>query len=129
MGSRGEPSLRGSFVTGSRRGDLLVLVAFLGLTVCSAPWLRVYYRITAVELELARIEPDGGRTPLEPPPELDFSAEWNRKPGDLSPWIERAFRRLAAAESPDRPGASYELTARYSFNSPARDRSVTWRAP
>jgi hypothetical protein len=45
-------SPRRAFITGSRRGDLLVLFAFMTVMVCVSPWLRVYHRITAFELTL-----------------------------------------------------------------------------
>lgn len=113
------------FVSGSRRGDVVVFLAFLALSVGVAPWLRVYYRITAFELTLERLEDDGTRTQLALPAALDFGAYWNRTPEYLLPQIERSFRELASEE----PQARYELTVNYSFNSPALDQRVVWRAP
>jgi hypothetical protein len=114
-----------AYVTGSRGGDLVLLFAFLSFCLAVAPWLRVYHRITAFELTLTRLEDDGSRTPLALPPELDFHNYWNRTPQDLLPRIEQSFRKLSAK----RPAARYELTVDYSFNSPALDQQVVWRAP
>lgn len=116
---------RSSLVTGSRRGDLLLLLAFAAFILGVAPWLPVYYRITAFELTLIRIETDGERRQVPLPPELDFDAYWNRTPHDLLPRIEQSFRRSVTAETSNR----YELTVDYSFNSTALDEQVIWRAP
>ena len=120
-------SCRIAFVTSSRRGDFLALVLFLGLIIATAPWLRVYYRITAFELELTRAAANGERATVPIPAELDLAEFWNRTPEDLLPLIERRFQRFAS-KRPE-AGASYELTVRYSFNSPRRDESVRFRAP
>jgi hypothetical protein len=117
--------VRSPLVTGSRRGDLLLLLAFAAIIVGVAPWLPVYYRITAFELTLSRIETDGERRQAPLPPELNFDAYWNRTPHDLLPRIETSFRRFVNREASNR----YELTIDYSFNSTALDRQVTWRAP
>lgn len=114
-----------SYVTGSRGRDVVLLFAFLAFSLAVAPWLRVYYRITAFELTLVRLEVDGVQTQLALPPELDFHTYWNRTPQDLLPRIEQSFRNLAAKQPPDR----YRLTVDYSFNSPALDQQVVWQAP
>jgi hypothetical protein len=125
MPPRNDSPSRPCLVTGSRRSDIALLLAFLALALAAAPWLRVYYRITAFELELTRIEAGGERTPVALPPQLDAAEHWNRKPDDALLRIERAFRQLAAAE----PRTRLELTVRYSFNSPDLGQSVTWQAP
>ena len=116
---------RSPLVTGSRRGDLLLVLAFAAIIGGVAPWLPVYYRITAFELTLIRIESDGERKQVPLPPELNFDAYWNRTPDDLLPRIEQSFRRSVAGETVNR----YELTVNYSFNSNALDDQVIWRAP
>jgi hypothetical protein len=113
------------YVSGSRRRDVVLFFVFLGLCLAVSPWLRVYYRITAFELTLTRLEDDGSRMQLALPAELDFHAYWNRTPQDLLPRIELSFRKLAAEQPPGR----YELTVDYSFNSPALDQQVVWQAP
>jgi len=116
------------FVTGSRKGDLCLIAVFAALMLVAAPFLRVYFCITSFETEWARIGPDGQRSPVDPPPKLEVAKYWNRKPEDLLPVIERRFRK-AVAELDGSGDRRYELTVRYSFNSPRRDRTVTWRAP
>ena len=116
---------RSPLVTGSRRGDLLLVLALAAFIVSIAPRLPVYYRITAFELTLIRIESDGERKQVPLPPELNFDAYWNRTPDDLLPRIEQSFRRSVAGETADR----HELTVNYSFNSTALDQQVIWRAP
>ena len=114
-----------SLITGSRRSDTLLLLAFAAFIVGVAPWLPVYYRITAFELTLTRIETDGARTQVPLPPELNFDSYWNRTPHDLLPRIKTSFRSSVAGET----AAHYELTVDYSFNSAALDQQVTWQAP
>ena len=116
---------RSPLVTESRRGDLLLLLTMTAIVVGAAPWLPVYYRITAFELTLIRIAPDGERAQVPVPPELNFDAYWNRTPHDLLPRIETSFRSSVAGDISNR----YELTVNYSFNSTALDQQVTWRAP
>ena len=113
------------------RRPILVLFAFLAFSLGSAPTLRVYYRITPFDLKLTRVEANGERTPLSLPPQLRISPYGNRTPHDLLPRIEQAFREMVEGQGGRLgiPGAHYELTAHYSFNSPALDRRVTWRAP
>ncbi|MDA0207531.1 MAG: hypothetical protein O3A53_13620 [Acidobacteria bacterium] len=118
-------SVSSSLITGSRRGDILLLLAFAAIIVGVAPWLPVYYSITAFELTLTRIETDGVRTQVPLPPELDFDSYWNRTPDDLLPRIEKSFRSSVARETV----AHYELTVDYSFNSAALDQQITWQAP
>lgn len=119
-----------AFVTNSRRGDLLLFGLFLAVSLAAAPWLRVYYRITSFEVELTRLSANGERTAAPLPSEFDFGEYWNRTPDDLLRHIERTFRRVMQDRlSQQPPGTRYELTVRYSFNSPDRDRTVTWEAP
>ena len=119
------------FLTGRRRGDLWLIGGMLAIMAASAPWLRVYHRITSFELELARISADGRRTQLALPANLTFAEYWNRDPDELLRIVEEGFADAVAAERlpPLARGDRYALTIRYSPGSPARDRSATWHAP
>jgi hypothetical protein len=116
--------------TGSRTGDLVVIAAFVALMLVSAPFLRVYYRITSFETQWVRIEANGERSAVAAPADLKIAEYWNRKPEALLPLIERSFRKAVAdlQDSGERQ-ARYQLIVRYSYNSPRRDRTVAWQAP
>lgn len=119
------------FATRSHSGDLWVLASFLLILFAAAPWLRVYHQITSFELELTKIDADGNRASLPVPDDLSFSEYWNRKPEELLTRIESGFRQAAARGTlpGQAPGVLFELTVRYSWGSPDRDRTATWLAP
>ena len=104
------------------------------LAVCvvvSAPALRVYHRITVIDLTVVRIDPDGSRHPLPTPDDV-----WERRrrgrlaqqrPADMLRMLEDAIRRfgredpsMAAAVA----GTRFEWTIRYSENTPRLDRQA-----
>jgi hypothetical protein len=62
---------RGALITGSRRGDILLLLALFAVSLGTSRWLRAYHRITAFEITLVRIEDTGEREPLSLPSEFD----------------------------------------------------------
>lgn len=118
-------------MTGSRKIDLALLIAFLMIVLGTSPWLRVYHRITAFRMTLTRVEAGGGREVIALPPELKLQSYWNREPQRLLPLVENSFRRFAARAEQESGESQtrYELTLDYSFNSPDMDESVTWSAP
>jgi hypothetical protein len=119
------------YCLGSRRRDLLAAVVATLLVLAGSPFLRVYHRITLVDVSVVRIEPDGRRIPMPTPSSL-----WNR--GARSLVAQRSVRAAvraadlriqqvmrsdpAIAAAP--PGTRFEWVIRYSENSARLDRSA-----
>jgi hypothetical protein len=127
------PAGASRYCLGSRQRDLLAVVLLTLLVLAGSPFLRVYHRVTLIDLSVVRIEPDGRRTALPTPPSL------RRGPG--RPWaeqrgtaaaigaLEARIQRLmradpAIATAP--PGTRFEWTIRYSKNSTRLDRTAVY---
>lgn len=128
-----------SYVTGSRLGDLVVCGLLFVFVMVSAPALRVYYRVTVIDLTVVRIDPDGTRSPLPTPERV-----WDQRrrgrlahqpPSTMLRLLEQAIHRFVR-EDPSMAavaaGTRFEWTVRYSENTPRLDRQaviVTRRDP
>ena len=128
------PSGRGSWTdfptaTGSRRRDLATGLAILLVSLALAPNLRVYYRVTVVDLTVEQVDPDGTRRPMRPPETVWGPAPRGRlarqEPARMLRTLERSidrFMREDPAAAALRPGIRLEWIVRYSENSPRLDR-------
>jgi hypothetical protein len=121
---------------GSRRRDLLAAAVLALLVLAGSPFLRVYHRITVMDVSVVRIEPDGRRIPIPTPSSL-----WNpgvrvlaaqRSPGAAVRAADLRIRQVmrsdpAIAAAP--PGTRFEWLIRYSENSAGLDRSALYVYP
>ena len=117
------------YATSSRRGDLVAFGLLAGWIVATAPLLRVYHRVTAFQVALVRVEPDGRRVRLSTPEPVRRA--WPlayREPAVALAGLRQVIRRygredpgIAAAA----PGTRFEWTIRWSANSLRLDREVT----
>lgn len=119
------------WVTRSRRLDVALFLLILLLMLALCPRLRVYYRVTVVEVEVERVLPDGRREALATP--RDFAQVGNGYwPGDaiaerLSPRIDQYMKSSTwASEAP--AGTRFEWTIRWAENSTRLDQvdRVVW---
>ena len=115
------------FLLGSRAADLAAFALLLTLMVAAAPFLRVYFRIVAVDVTIVRIGPDGDLTTLPATRRSSRGLPGNGRPAAVRRWLERSARQFlrdrAAAGTP--AGTRYRITARWSENSLRLDRQVT----
>lgn len=120
-----------SYATGSRSRDLFVCGLLLLFVMVTAPALRVYDRVTVIDLTVVRIDPDGTRRPLPTPERV-----WERRhrgrlarqpPATMLRMLEQAIHRFAR-EDPSMAavaaGTRFEWTVRYSENTPRLDRQA-----
>ena len=124
----------GRYCLGSRRRDLLAAVLSALVVLAGSPFLRVYHRITVMDLTVVRIETDGRRTPVPTP-----SSIWNavarlkasrRTPGATLRTLERGIQQVmqddpAIASAP--AGTRFEWIVRYSENNVRLDRVVVYQ--
>jgi hypothetical protein len=101
--------------------------------LAGSPFLRVYYRVTVMDLSVVRIESDGRRSPVPTP-----SSIWNpaarvraarRPPSTTVRALDLRIQQLmrgdpAIAAAP--PGTLFEWTIRYSENSTRLDRRMVY---
>jgi hypothetical protein len=120
---------RSTYATGSRTRDLAICGLLALFVVVSAPALRVYYRITVVDLTVVRIDPDESRHPLPTPEGIWEPRRRSRlarqRPAAMLRMLEQAIHRFAN-EDPSMAavvaGTRFEWTVRYSENTPRLDR-------
>jgi hypothetical protein len=122
------------WVTRSRLLDIGLFGFILLLILLLSPRLRVYYRVTVVDVTVEEIQPSGTRRALPTPAELirPGAGYWD---GDslvdrLAPRISEYMKR---SEWPSRvpPGTRYEWRVRWSENSTKLDQAelIVWEAP
>jgi len=127
-GTAGVPPAR-AFCLGTRSRDLTACAVLAVLVLAGAPLLAVYYRATATEVAVVRIDPGGRRTPVPVPRSFwrdglrtrVIRARPAEAMGILQQRIEtimRGHRDFARAH----PGTQYEWTIRYSDSHPRLDR-------
>jgi hypothetical protein len=125
-----------SYSLGSRPRDLVAVGLLTLLVLVSSPALRVYHRVTVMDLSVVRIESDGRRSP-EPAP----SAIWNagarvsaahRPPGKTIDALKRQIDGVMR-DDPLRaalaPGGRIEWIIRYSENNTRLDHTVVLSYP
>jgi hypothetical protein len=124
------------YCLGSRRRDLLAVALSALLVLAGSPSLRVYGRVTVMDLSVMRIEPDGRRTPVAPPAWIWSRAARaraaRRRPRATLRTLELRIQQVmrgdpAFAAAP--PGTRFEWTIRYSENSARLDRTVVYLHP
>jgi hypothetical protein len=121
-------------LTGSKRADLLIFGVLLGLLLLKAPHLRVYYRVTVVQVKVERVDPAGSRTPLPTPEEFQRPGKgrWrgDQVQGRLVPMIQD-FMKTSEWGRTARPGTRFEWSLRWSEDSNRLDQGhlFVWEAP
>jgi hypothetical protein len=123
-----------STVTGSRGGDVLIVVVCLAVMFALAPRLRVYFQVTMVEVTVERVTPLGARTVVPTPDEfMKLGAGYWR--GDtlvaqLKPKVD-AYMNASGLAHTEPPGTRYEWVVRWSDDSLRMDQldRVIWEAP
>jgi len=107
------------FVTGSRRGDILLFLFLACLVIATSYRLRVYYQVTVFEVSVVRVDPDGTSRALQTPEQ--FQKMWSvDKPSKVVPGLESGIRAYMSNHSSSlqtQSGTRLEWTIRYSFNS------------
>ena len=116
-----------TFVTGSRRGDILLFLFLACLVLVTSYRLRVYFQVTVLKTSVFQISPDGSRRLLPTPDE--FHQTWS--PHEPSTAISRleamisAYMRDLPLISKVKPGTRFEWVIRYSYNSRRLDHQHT----
>jgi hypothetical protein len=108
-----------TFVTGSRRYDLLIFIVLACLVIATSYRLRVYYRVTVFEVSVVRVDPDGTRRALQTPEQFRKMSSAD-KPSKVIPGLESGIREYVSNHSSSlqtESGTRLEWTIRYSFNS------------
>lgn len=106
------------FVTGSRRGDLLVFTLLASLVITTGYRLRVYFQVTVVDVSVVRVSHDGTRHELPTPEKFRRTGLVAKPPVAISRLERRIekymknYPRLRQGKPLDR----YEWVIRYSFN-------------
>jgi hypothetical protein len=120
-------------ITGSRAGDLSIIVVIAGAMLLLAPRLRVYYQVTMVQVRVQRLAPDGTRVDLPTPVEFQHVGDgyWSAETvvPQLRPRIE-AYMSGSPRAMDVTPGTQFDWTIRWSENSQALDHAehVLWEA-
>jgi hypothetical protein len=113
-----------TFVTGSRRGDLLVFTLLTCLVIATGYRLRAYFQVTVVDVSVVRVSPDGTRQTL-PTPEQFRRTGLAAKPSAAISKLERRIEKYMKNYPrllQDKPVDRYEWIIRYSFNTTLLDR-------
>ena len=113
-------SLTRTFVTGSRRGDLLLFLSLAFLAVAAGYRLRVYFQVTMAEVSVIRVASDGARQMLPTPKQCRRLRSATLPPPVFLERLEHCIRTymhesplLRQAES----GTRFEWVIRYAYNS------------
>ena len=120
------------FLLGNRRRDLILAASILAFFLAGSFIMRVYYRITVYEVEVAEVAADGSRTPLATPESISGLRLWHLSPPELLDTLDSQLQLLHQSE-PWRQtisdGSHFEWTVRYSFNSPDLDQRRVFEYP
>jgi hypothetical protein len=111
-------------VTRSKLLDSLVFGALLVGLLLLAPRLRVYYRITVMQVQVDRLGPDGVPERVPTPGALEGLHLHQEPPAIALRTLSEKIRRHVRQRLPGEDDGRLRWTIRYSFNSTARDREV-----
>jgi hypothetical protein len=116
-----------TFVTGSRRLDLVLLAALAAVLLGSLPRLRVYYAVTLTEVHVVHVAPDGVRRELRTPEPFRQPRPGRMPPPALLAALEREIRAFMAGPEGRAlaPGGRVDWIIRWAYNSTRLDRQET----
>jgi hypothetical protein len=107
--------------TGSKTLDLVTFGLLLLLLLVSAARLRVYHRITVMDIRVERLDPDGSTHAMDTPREVGARRLSSTTPDVALSHVSDLIRR----QQPDRlvargatAGTRFRWTIRYGWNSP-----------
>jgi hypothetical protein len=112
--------------TGSLAIDLVAFGLLASVLLVSAPRLRVYHRITVMDVRLERVWPDGSTEPVEVPRQIGSRRLSLLSAADAVPELSAFIRAYAATDPMVRdavPGTRFRWTVTYGQNSPRLDRT------
>ena len=121
------PSQNQTFVTVSHWCDLVIFLLLVGLIIVTSYRLRVYFRVTVVEVSLIRIAPNGIRQVLPTPKQ--FRRMWSateptRVALDLLERNINEYMYKSSLLSHAEPGTRFDWLIRYAFNSTLLDKQL-----
>ena len=113
-----------TFVTGSRRRDVLVFLSLMCFVLATSYRLRVYFRVTVAEVSVVRVASDGTRQVLPTPEQCRRLWAATQPPVAFLERLElciRTYMRDSSLLRQAEPGSRFEWIIRYAFNSPRLD--------
>jgi hypothetical protein len=124
-------SVSSRYALGARHWDLTTCAALALVAIVASLGLRVYYRVTLVEVALVRVDPNGAQHVL-PVPEAVWgpaqrSQAARRQPAEMLRTLEAQigeFMATAPLAAAAPVGARFEWRIRYSENSLRLDRKA-----
>lgn len=122
-----EPSRPLVTATGSKPLDLAVFGALVLLLLVSTPRLRVYHRITVMEVRVERVYPDGTTHAIATPNAVGTRRLALTTPDAALPRLSdqiRQYMRTSPMMREAVPGERVRWTIRYAYNSPQLDREA-----
>ncbi len=119
------PSQNQTFVTLSRRDDLLLFMILLAcMLILTGYRLRVYFQVTVMEVSVIRFAPNGVKEVLPTPRQFQRIPIPVKPPPVVLEMLERRIRRYMHSSSlltKAEPGTRFEWQIRYAFNSTRLD--------